>query len=341
MARKLASIQTITSIQPIINADAVEIAHVLGWQVVVKKGVFVPGDKCVYFEVDSYLDHTDPRYAFLLTTSYRNNDFMGEGIRIKTTTIRGALSQGLILPLTQFPELGEREVGEDVTEVLHVRKWDVPEVQGNAGTIMGDKPFGIPTTDETRVQSMDSLRQALFGKPYYISTKMDGTSCTIYCIGGQVGVCGRDSEYKDDGKSPMWNYFHQHNTPDKLRNLGRDIVIQGEFCGPKIQRNRIGLDHYEFYVFNIFDENRNLLDLNAMQTTASLLGLNTVPIEEVGDAFPYTMAALLKLAQGTYPNGKNKEGIVVRPLVPEWSEALKKSLSFKVLNNDFLKKEGG
>lgn len=341
MVRKLASIQKINGFSPIAEADRIEVAHILGWNVVVKKGDFSIGDKCVYFEVDSFLDHTDPRYAFLMNSSYRNNPFMGEGIRIKTISIRGCLSQGLALPLSAFPELKDLDIGTDVTEALGVKKWEVPEIAGSAGTMIGDKPYGIPTTDETRIQSMEELREGLLHKPYYISTKMDGTSCTIYAHDGNIGVCGRDSEIANDGKSMMWDHFNSLGTPDKLREFGQNIVIQGEFCGPKIQGNRLGLNHYDFYVFNIFDKNMKLLPVKEMLELCERLGLKSVPIEEYGDDFAYTTEELLERAHGKYPSGKDKEGIVIRPQNPFWYGPLRKSLSFKVLNNDFLKKEKG
>ena len=53
MARKLASIQRITDLQPIEGADLIEVASVLGWKVVVKKGEFQVGDLAVYMEIDS------------------------------------------------------------------------------------------------------------------------------------------------------------------------------------------------------------------------------------------------------------------------------------------------
>jgi len=57
--RKLASVQRIKDIQPIPNADNIEVATVLGWHCVVRKGEFKPGDLCVYFEIDSLLPMTD------------------------------------------------------------------------------------------------------------------------------------------------------------------------------------------------------------------------------------------------------------------------------------------
>ena len=48
---------------------------------------------------------------------------------------------------------------------------------------------------------------------------------------------------------------------------------------------------------------------------------------------------LIERAKGKSPSGQNKGGIVIRPQFPEYCYKLGKSLSFKVLNNDFLAKE--
>jgi hypothetical protein len=49
--RKLASIRRIADIQPILDADAIEVAVVDGWKVVVKKGEYNVGDLAVYLEI--------------------------------------------------------------------------------------------------------------------------------------------------------------------------------------------------------------------------------------------------------------------------------------------------
>ena len=53
--RQLASIQKISSIKPIQDADSIELVLIKGWQCVAKKEEFQKDDLCVYFEVDSYL----------------------------------------------------------------------------------------------------------------------------------------------------------------------------------------------------------------------------------------------------------------------------------------------
>jgi RNA ligase (TIGR02306 family) len=338
--RKLVSIQNIKKIVPIEDADRIEMVEVLGWQCVAKKGEFKEGDKCVYFEVDAFLPVEDERFEFLKGSSYRKNEIMGEGYRIKTQKFKGQISQGLALPLSAFPELESCEIDTDVSEIVGVVKWEMPEMESNIGTVIGDKPYGIPTTDETRVQSIDELRKQLLGKKYYISTKMDGTSCTAYYINGEFGVCSRNNALKDDDKSAMWKFMKKVNLEEKLREMNTNIIIQGEFCGEGIQKNRLRLKSAEWYVFNVIRaDNMKLMSLFDMLEVCAELGLKTVPIEEVEDNFNYTLVELLERAKGKYPSGLDKEGIVIRPCEPEYCKILGKSLSFKVLNNDFLVKE--
>ncbi len=58
--RKLASIRKITEINPIEGADAIEVAVVDGWKVVIKKGEHSVGDEVIYLEIDSWVVMTPP-----------------------------------------------------------------------------------------------------------------------------------------------------------------------------------------------------------------------------------------------------------------------------------------
>jgi len=340
--RKLACVQEISGIKHIEGADNIELVLIKGWQCVAKKGEFQKGDFCIYFEVDSFLP-IDKRYEFLRKTSYRNNEFMGEGFRVKTITMRGELSQGLALPLTDFANIPST-LGLDVTEVLGVRKWEQPESVSSAGIEIGEKPFSIPTTDETRLQSMPEFIEAFSGLPYYITTKMDGTSCTIYYKDGKVGVCGRNKEYKEDVSTcSMWAWAYENDIISRLSKLNENIAIQGEFCGAGIQKNRLRLMKPNLFVFDIL----TLLDgggvkkfgLSEIKQYCEHLEIDTVPIEEVGDSFNYTLDELLERARGKYTSGLDKEGIVVRTQEFRHNFDINHKMSFKVINNDFLKKE--
>jgi len=332
--RALASIQRVGVIKELVDSDFLEIVHIMGWQCVVKKGDFNQGELVVYFEVDSFLPEEE-RYEFLRKSSFRDNEDNGRGFRIRTIKLRGALSQGLILPLSAFPEIDESFAeGADVTELLGIKKWYIPEVATGSGVMVGDRPHGIPASDEVRVQSAPELIEALAGQPYYISTKMDGTSCIVYCIDGKVGCCSRNHEIKDDPKALYWQPVYRYGLKEKLLALGRDVVLTGELCGPAIQKNRLRLPEYEWYVFDWREWGLvEYAPLDEMVANCAALGVPTVPIEETGESFSYTLDALLERAKGRYPSGINKEGIVVRSAVNPHQ------VSFKVLNNDMLLKE--
>jgi RNA ligase (TIGR02306 family) len=53
--RNLVTIQKVREVSAIPDSDFLELARIMGWQCVVKKGEFREGDIGVYFEVDSFL----------------------------------------------------------------------------------------------------------------------------------------------------------------------------------------------------------------------------------------------------------------------------------------------
>ncbi|MDR3296094.1 MAG: 2'-5' RNA ligase [Clostridiales Family XIII bacterium] len=331
--RALVTIQKIQAVEPIEESDFLEQAQVMGWSCVVKKEEFRTGDEAVYFEVDSFLP-VDERYEFLRKTSYRNNEDNGEGFRIKTLRLRGQLSQGLLLPRVLFPELGEFEVGDDVTEPLGVKKWYIPETASGAGTIIGDRPSGIPASDEIRLQSALELLDQLQGRPYYITTKMDGTSCIVYCIDGKIGCCSRNHEIKDEDDALYWVPVKIYGLREKLLALGKNVVLTGELCGPGIQKNKLRLPGYAWYIFDWKDwDTQTYVPYLDMVRFCESIGVPPVPLEAAGDRFSDSLAGLLEKARGKYPSGLDKEGIVVRDSVSPHAT------SFKVLNNDALLKE--
>ena len=343
--RKLASIQRIWKIEPIEGADRIELVHVLGWQCVVNKGQFREMDLAVYFEVDSFLP-VAPEFEFLRASSYRKTDVMGEGFRLRTMKFRGQISQGLLLPVSAFPEIpADAELGMDVTEIIGIKKWEIEERITTGGTMIGTLPYDIPHTDETRVQAEPDLIQEFAGLEYYISTKMDGSSHSVGIDENGFHVTGHNYEYKDDGNSPFYEFIKEIGLREKMEDFAAengltDFTIQGELCAPGIQKNRLKLTKPVWYVFTI-RENGKRIGLERMLEICRILQLESVPIEEVGMDLPSkypTVEALLERADGNYPNGGKKEGIVIRPTEPVYSERISAVLSMKVVSNKYLLK---
>ena len=343
--RKLASIQRIYKIEPIEGADRIELASVLGWQCVVNKGQFHPMDLAVYFEIDSFLP-IRPEFEFMRASSYRKTDIMGEGFRLKTMRFRGQVSQGLLLPIDQFPEIPSgMDLGMDVTDILGVRKWEIEEKVTTGGTVIGTLPIDVPHTDETRVQAEPDLIGDFAGLEYYITTKMDGSSYSVSLDEDGFHVTGHNYEYKDDGKSAFYELAKRDNIEEKLRKYYEDnglktITVQGELCAPGIQQNRLRLTKPEWYVFTIRIDGKRV-GLKKMQDVCGAMDLQMVPVEEVGTDLPSkypTVEALLERADGEYPKGGKKEGIVIRPTEPIYCERICGPLSMKVVSNKYLLK---
>lgn len=343
--RRLASIQKIWKIEPIEGADRIELAHVLGWQCVVNKGQFQEMELAVYFEVDSFLP-VAPEFEFLRASSYRKTDIMGEGFRLRTMKFRGQISQGLLLPVSVFPTIpADAELGLDVTELLGVKRWEIEERITTGGTMIGTLPYDIPHTDETRIQAEPELIQAFSGLEYYISTKMDGSSHSVGIDENGFHVTGHNYEYKNDGNSPFYEFIKTVGLHEKMESFVTEnglttFTIQGELCAPGIQRNRLKLTKPAWYVFTI-RENGKRVGLKRMLEVCEKLGLEHVPIEEIGTdlqkKYP-TVDALLDRADGNYPKGGKKEGIVIRPTEPVYCELINDSLSVKVVSNKYLLK---
>lgn len=332
MERKLATIQKIISVESIENADAIEKVSVLGWQCVAKKGEFKTGDLCVYCEIDSILPDK-PEFEFLRPRKFR----------IKTIKLRGVLSQGIVLPLSYLKYDGEMSEGLDVTEIMGVVKYE-PYIPPNMnGEVWGERPYFVPKTDEFRIQSYPGTIQEFTNKEVYISTKVDGTSCSIYYFPDferKFGVCSRNLEIKEDEKVAYWKPVNKYDLKNKLEQLNKPLVLQGEITGPGIQKNHLMIKEIDIYIFDIwFIDERKYASMQEMIDLCSQLGLKTVPVDNIC-TFNYSMEQLIEMAKGKYSGTQNnREGIVIRPTLPMKSAELGGRLSIKVLNNDYLLKD--
>jgi RNA ligase (TIGR02306 family) len=343
--RKLASIQLIEALRPIEGADAIEVAEVLGWDVVVKKGEFRPGDLCVYFEIDSFLPVRE-EFEFLRSSSHRSHPELGEGFRLRTVKLRGQISQGLALPTTVFERdglAGYKDVGKDVTEDLCVRKYEVP-ITGKAlaGNAKGNFPDFIRKTDQERIQNLRGKIASFAAETFEVTLKLDGSSMTVYHKDGEVGVCSRNIDLKDEDGSKFWEVAKRSGLVGALKSLNWDIAVQGELMGPGVQGNRENFPTHRMFVFDIWniDLQRYLTPEERYKALETLEGagavLESVPIEGIV-AFPPEECAwgvpdFLQIAERPSLNHPIAEGVVFKSHRPNGP-------TFKAISNRFLLKE--
>lgn len=365
--RKLAHIEIITDINPISGADKIEVATVLGWKCVVKKGEFKIGDKIVYIEVDSIVPEK-PEFEFLRSKKFR----------IKTIKLKGQISQGLVikLPIT----LKDKPIGTDVTKDIGIIKYLYPsertEIQNQTNKINVSKnkfkkymmryswfrklilpkikkstfPYWASKTDEERIQNIPNVLESFKDEFVYATEKIDYQSGTwtskevpmfnipfLKRIFTKVifVVASRNSQ-NNNKNSLYWQIAKKYNLETICRKHP-GIIIQGEQGNSKVQGNKYGLKNPKMWIFNIILPNKLIFDYHQMKRFCERNNLNYVPLVFEGklSEMGSTVDELVKYSEGkSVINPKiQREGIVVRCIKDN-----KKILSFKVINPKFLLK---
>nr|MDO8117378.1 RNA ligase (ATP) [Candidatus Sigynarchaeota archaeon] len=238
MSRKLARLEIVTKITQIDNADAIEVAHILGWQCVVKKGEVQVGEPVVYFEIDSFLP-IETRYEFLRKSSYKVMEIDGgdgiikkvEGFRLKTIKLRGQVSQGLAMPVRDFQDILREDLlepGTDLTGVLGILLYEKPISINMRGMVKGNFPGFINKTDQERIQNHPEYFETYRDLAFEVTEKIDGTSSTLY-IGddGELNVCSRNLNLKDDGGSSVyWMLAQKLHLKERIASAGTRYALQ-------------------------------------------------------------------------------------------------------------------
>lgn len=343
--RKLATIRVISDILPIEGADAIELAIVDGWKVVVAKNVgHQIGNKVVYCEIDSFLP-IEPEFEFLRKTSFKK---MGEveGFRLKTIKLRGQISQGLILPFQDAIEVMKRrngevysemlEVGMGVSELLGIQKYEPPIPAELAGKVKGLFPSFLRKTDEERVQNLKTEYEEwkASDKTFYVTEKLDGSSATFYIKDDVFGVCSRNLELLETEGNSFWKVARELDLENKMREFGGDFSLQGELIGEGIQGNPYKIKGQTVRFFNVFDiEDSKYLTLPQFKFITNELGLETVPILDEDFTLPQSVDELLDYAdaKSVLNPDFDREGVVIR--------STDRTISFKSISNKFLLKE--
>lgn len=261
--RELAYVVSVDDVQPIDGYDRIRWATVNGWHCVVGLDI-EKGDKCVYFEVDSLLDSTNPVFAFCQRYDYKvKTQKYCKGTRI---------SQGLLMPLSAFPNLKDKKVGDFVTKELNVtyydpidkkrkespnkrnfkpfykklmryklfRKLAKTKVGGNIlFTLFGvkkkkkvDYPWFIPKTDEERIQNCPYV---LDGKDVVeVTEKVDGCSSSFGVERDKRGklhfyVCSRNVVLTRD-KSAYYdtNYWFEMYDKYNIKEFLTDYITKND-----------------------------------------------------------------------------------------------------------------
>jgi hypothetical protein len=360
--RKLASIQRIEEIRDIEGADAIQHYRVLGWWVVDKKGAHKVGDLVVYLTIDSWVPH---ELAPFLSKGSEPREYNGvKGERLRTIKLRGALSQGLILPISEtlskmgftravkqdtlHPFMFRKSDGKeilpeeytDLTEYLSIQKWEPPIPTQLQGQMKGNFPSWARKTDQERGQNIwpEIQKHIEAHTRFEVTIKLDGSSASFgLSPEDEYVVCSRNLSLKPDQEGNAFvNAGRRYDLENKLKSLGRPLMISGELCGPGIQKNQENLKECRVFVFDIFDPFvGSYLSNKERQEIVTKLGLEHVPVLHetitLAELDIHSLDDLLKYAEGPSMNpSRQREGVVFK--------SVDGSFSFKAISNAWLLK---
>lgn len=341
---KLASVEFIKNFKKHPNADSLELAEVLGWQVVVKKGVHKEGDKIVFITIDTIV----PKCSwseFLI-----DKEKPEKQLRIKNIKLRGEYSSGLVIPLAEFEPKNGNEIGYDLqscgagydmTSILGVQKY-IKELPANlSGENEGEFPSHIvaKTDEDNGLNDPELVNEVLNSSDEVVVTsKIDGSSVTIIVENGKITqVCSRNLSKKETPNSAFWSAAKKLQFPS-----GWSGAVQAELAGNGIQKNPLKLTDAKLFVFQIYSGGQYMNYEEMRAFCENELKCEVVPLVsvlKVNDTIKLWENPLKKLQEladnQKYPSGNVAEGIVVRPSPYRRSKHSRRPMGFKLINRNY------
>lgn len=337
--RKIASIQHIAEVKPIPGADRICAYRINGWWVVDRVGAYSVGDRVVFIEPDAWVPKT---LAPFLCNPEKPREFNGVvGEKLRTVRLKKKLSQGLLLPISYnmdgFAFVAgvqiQDDIGTDVSEALGIQKWEAPEPVVLGGQTKGTFPSFILKTDQERCQNLVSEIESWKGMQFEVTEKMEGSSATFFFRDGEFGVCSRNMELKEDDTNSFWKVARKYKIEASLREVGRNLAIQGELVGPSVQGNIYSLSEVDLFVFVIFDiDAQEYLSSQERIELCSKINLRHTPVLDTGMVLSMNVDELLAFAEGKSKIANTaREGVVFKSLSNP-------SIHFKAVSNSYLLK---
>lgn len=345
--RKLATIQQVKTVSSIKDSDFLELLTFenIGWQCVTSKDKVKAGELGVFFEVDSFLPIEDERFKFLEKTSARQMFTGLKGYRLKSLTLRNQLSQGLFLSLSDFPELEGKVLLDDVTELLDVVKWEREPSISMEGDIVADYPGHTPRSHQDRIQNVPEYFEIYKDVLFERTKKLEGASQSYHFLNGEIDTSSHNTTFVKNIKFTPWKYALDIELDKALKEINKNVTIQGEFMGPKMQGNIEGFNEFKFFTYNIWDIDKGEW-FSAKERYAFMDEVNDI----LGGTFLHVpvldkeikifsvvsdLNELLAMADGKSINAKRREGDVYKSL----EKIDGRYVQFKVISNKYLLKE--
>ena len=179
----------ISEVRPHSNAERLEVVPVGGWQAVVKKGQFKPGDRAVYIQPDYTVPTSAPEFAFLARDGKERH-------RLKAVRLRGVLSYGLLIPVPD--RLAGKDVGNDVMADLGIERYEPPVVMAGADELPPDQ-WPMVYSSKFDVETLQNFPYVLKpGEAVIVTEKIHGANARYVVDNGTFFMGSRTRWLKSD-----------------------------------------------------------------------------------------------------------------------------------------------
>ncbi len=312
----------IGSVLPHGNAERLEIIPVGGWQAVVKKGQFAPGDKAVYIEPDYTVPTDHPDFAFLAAAGRDRH-------RLKAIRLRGILSYGLLIPLPV--DLADRPVGADVMVDLRIERYEPPVKLAGADELPADQWPKVYSSkfDVEALKRYPDIFQS--GETVIVTEKIHGANARYLFSDGIFYIGSRSNWLKPDVDHP-WKLAADND--QRIRawcEANQGAVLYGEIYGP-VQSLKYGSPHQVRFAAFAWSCGGEWLDVMTLLEDEAL---PTAPLLYVGPFAEdiFDLAEMDSTVPGAEPD-HIREGIVITPYVERRSDQIGR-VALKYISNRY------
>lgn len=372
-ANHQAKVVRISQIEKHPGADTLDIIRIEGYQVISKTGQFSIGDLAIYVTPDSVV----PQHEVCLKCMRVDPKVVPEKKRrITVRKFRNEWSEGLLLPLSDFPDIwyagmpcGE---GDDVSDLLGITHYD-PDEESNKGensnapklkrkyprNLKGwykwlmrkvyslfrnsntdgssdNISLGIPTYDVDALKSYPHTFED--GEQVIVTEKIHGSNARYIYLDG-VMYAGSRKLWKSASSNCIFRKaLKELPWIEEWCKAHEGYVLWGEVC-PTQGAYKYGSDKPQFFVFDVRTPDGKWLDRE--HDEAGLLAqlmAHSVPILYQG---PYDLEKIKKFVDGpSTVQGANhiREGVVIKTATEKIVPRIGRA-QMKIVSNTFLDKD--
>lgn len=311
------------AIHPHPNADRLELTLVKGWQAVVQKGLHQAGDLAVYVPTDAVVP------AEVLDAFGYTGKLGGPGHdRVRTVKLRGEVSQGLVLPLTEVRKYLTRSgplqqllaPGIDLAVPLGITKYE-PEVPLHMnGVVVGAPDWFRVFYDVENIKNWPGVFE--LDEEVIITEKIHGTNMRVglhASDGFFVASRRKDFALVQDPTNLYWKAAQDYDLESRLRSIVSGgfewAVLFGEVFGTGVQDLQYGGGDLQYRAFDLLvktlDGEPSWITAGFLAAQLEAAGIPAVPPLYDG---PFSQAVLDEHTNGPDFSGSHmREGVVVRP----------------------------